>query len=67
MKQENVLHGWRNPNENPETDATLLVVYRDNKDNVVFTTTEYLGIGHARKQKDFTLLAWQYLPVWVED
>jgi len=67
MNNKNVLNGWKDPSENPEDDVILLVVYRDNKYNGVFRTIEYMGIEYARKRKDFTLLAWQYLPEWVED
>lgn len=67
MTKANILHGWRDPNEKPEPECPLLVVFRSKRNNIVFRSTDFWGIEHARNQEKCTLLAWQYFPVWEKE
>jgi len=67
MKETNILNGWRNPNEDPEIESELLIVFRDNLDNMIFRAVTASDIKQVRNWKRYTLLGWQYFPIWEEE
>lgn len=67
MTEANILNGWREPDEDPKIDCPLLVVYKDHEYNMIIRVINSQGIESARNERDRTLLAWQYVPEWVEE
>lgn len=65
MTKANILNGWRDPNEKPVDGVNLLVVLQDNDNKAYVVQLEREGLDHARSHEDFTVVAWQYCPMWV--